>query len=288
MPKSVSDTYKVSNNRSGSRGGTARAAAASLVKKAAKTLGKKQPTENTGTKTNPPSPSKDLQLQSSKRRDLKATPPTHAHTKAKEWAGRDAVPKPADDPVAGLNSGTGALGEGDGPPKPTDLESSAKTLFPISTGDKKKVAPKSKTTDFFAFGQDEALEVALAQAKLERELAEQEAKTSDDEVKSDVNNDSPVDEYSGEVAVVADDDGNVDDGADEEDKEDEEPIRAEEEKLTSEIKEAVSNPQVFLAEYHRIMELRAQADSVFLQRSSGCTLLSFPRLCRQLHIDAHS
>jgi len=79
MPKSAPDAYvyKVSNNRSGPRGGTALAAAASRVKKAAKTLGKKQRPENTDTETNPPSPParKDPQLPNSKRRDLKATPP---------------------------------------------------------------------------------------------------------------------------------------------------------------------------------------------------------------------
>ena len=141
MPNPNPVPYKVSNNRSGSRGGTALAVAASRVKKVAKTLGKKQRPENTDAEIISSSPSKDRQVQNPKRRDLKATPPSHAVTKAKESAGRETAPKPAVDPVAGLNSGAGALGEGDGPPKPADLESSAKTLFPKSTGDKKKAAP---------------------------------------------------------------------------------------------------------------------------------------------------
>jgi len=61
MPKSAPDPYKVSNNRSGPRGGTALVAAASRVKKAAKTLGKKQRPENTDAEIISPSPSKDPQ-----------------------------------------------------------------------------------------------------------------------------------------------------------------------------------------------------------------------------------
>ena len=266
MPKPASDLYKVSNNPRAPRGGKVLAGAASRVKKAAKTvsLGKKGRPDATEV---PSSPSKDTQPRIFKRRDLKATPPSHAATKAKESAGRDdSAPKPAADPVAGLNSGAGALGGGEGPPKPVDLDSSAKTLFPKSTGDKKKAAPK--TTDFFTFDESEALEVALEEAKREREQAELEDKSSEDEGASitNISNDSPVDEYSGEVAVVATDDGMDGAEAEEEDKDEAGSTGVEEEQLISEIKAVATNAQEFLASYHRILELLNQAESELYDR----------------------
>ena len=104
--------YKVSSNPSRSTRGAARAAVTSLAKKASRTVSGRKKGASANVEANPSSPSREPNLSDPKRRDTKATPPSHTQTKAKERASRVFVPEPASDPVAGLNSGAEALRRG--------------------------------------------------------------------------------------------------------------------------------------------------------------------------------
>ena len=202
MPNSPSSLYKVSNNPGRPSRGAARAVVTSLAKRATRSVSGRKKGVPTIVETNPSSPSREPNLSDPKRRDMKATPPSHTHTKAKERASREVVPEEAADPVAGLNSGAGALSTDEAPLNRAGLDSTAKTLFAETSGAKKKAAPKNKSTNFFLYDQDKALEVALEQTVLERKKSEEDSAAD-----GNANIDLSVDEYSGEIAAVAADEG---------------------------------------------------------------------------------
>jgi len=101
-----------------------------------------------------------------KRRDQKATPISHATTKAKETASRNQGKLTAGtDPITDLTGGSGGTGQ-EKPPLHAgkdDLASAGKALFVDGTeGEETQGSPKS----FFQYDtEDEALAAALAEAK---------------------------------------------------------------------------------------------------------------------------
>ena len=84
------------------------------------------------------------------------------------------------------------------------------------------------------------------------------------------NNDSAVDEYSGEVAVVAVDDGKVGAEADEDDEKGEEATQGEEEQWNAEFKGAITDAHAFLAVYQRLLIQLSQAKTdLFVRDAEG-------------------
>jgi len=105
-------------------------------------------------------------VKQAKRQDQKATPTSHATTKATEMAGRKkSTATRGTDPISLLSSGPGGGSQAPTPVDRKDLASSSKALFPGNEGGKKKVPPKS----FLDYGtEDEALAAALAEVTATR------------------------------------------------------------------------------------------------------------------------
>ena len=261
MPNPPASQYKVSNNPGRPSRGAARAVVTSLAKRATRSVSGRKKGAPTIVETNPSSPSREPNLSDPKRRDMKATPPSHTHTKAKERASRVAVPEEAVDPVAGLNSGAGALSTDEAPLNRAGLDSTAKTLFAESSGDKKKASPKNKSTNFFQYDQDKALEVALEQTVLERKKSEEDSAAD-----GNANIDLSVDEYSGEIAAVAADEGKGEAGSVGEDEKDEDEVN-----LIAELAATAGKAQEFLAVYQRIQIELDKAESDLYDREEKLT-----------------
>ena len=173
-------SYRISNNfstktRSGrGRGG---AGASSKDEKSAKNAAKRGSRANdvgpeakqAGTASTP--------AKQAKRRDQKATPVSHATTKAKEMAIRkDGEAMASSTLITDLTAGSGGTGQERSPLGRDDLASASKVLFGDVAEEKKtQGSPKS----YLQYeSEEEALEAAVAEAKAAREL-DDEAETDD-------------------------------------------------------------------------------------------------------------
>ena len=114
-----------------------------------------------------------------KRRDQKATPDSHAITKAKEMATRkDGNPTAGTAPITVITGGSGGTGQERAPLGRDDLASASKVLFGDVAEEKQtQGTPKS----FLQYEtEEEALEAAVAEAKAAEELAGEAAKDAEE------------------------------------------------------------------------------------------------------------
>ena len=112
-----------------------------------------------------------------KRRDQKATPVSHATTKAKEMAIRkDGEAMASSTLITDLTAGSGGTGQERSPLGRDDLASASKVLFGDVAEEKKtQGSPKS----YLQYeSEEEALEAAVAEVKAAKEL-DDEAETDD-------------------------------------------------------------------------------------------------------------
>ena len=198
-------------------------------------------------------------------------------------AGREAGLQQGEvDPVVDLVSGSGDPKNGLAPLDLDSLAGASKALFPESIGDEKekKVAPKTKKPSFLDLEEEEAIQLAIEQAKEDRKkqeaIQDEYEKQEDDQLSTTTKDEeNPVDEYSGVSAFAADGEGKADsvasdgsaDGAeapvifsptsaDERD-----DIRREEAKWTTDFEDTLGSPSVFLAQFHLLLNAHYQAQS---------------------------
>ena len=108
MKNVAANLFTVSSNFPSVRRGGRRAAAASRAEKSAKTSLPAESEFSTNDKAELSAPVETPQANRQKRRDAKATPPTHTAQKAKEMASREVgLQKGEVDPVVDLVSGSG-------------------------------------------------------------------------------------------------------------------------------------------------------------------------------------
>lgn len=190
MKHGTSNLYQVSNNFPSTRSGSKRAVAAKKVEKLAKTISAGNDASEANDEAEKPQSGVGTPTQKTKRRDMKATPVSHASTKASEMANlNDAAGKTEDDPIAGATTGAGGSSTNPVPLDREELASSSKVLFGGDEGGKKKVVPRKPYEDFST--EEEALEAALIETEAERKKRD-EAKALAEE--------QDVDEAQEEVA----------------------------------------------------------------------------------------
>ena len=129
MKHGTSSLYQVSNNFRSTRSGSKRAVAAKEVEKSAKTIPAGNDVPEANDEAEKLKPSEGTPTQKTKRRDVKATPASHATTKASEMANlKDAAEEAKDDPIAGISTGTGGPTSEQPPLDREELASSSKVL----------------------------------------------------------------------------------------------------------------------------------------------------------------